>query len=140
VPPGYHVEKRAAMGLIGTGIGMAALGYVVGLGVAASHDFEGSLGWMTVPIVGPWPAVAGNRVYCGAQTVDAARHCLDDAYVRATTIAIVAVDGMVQATGVALLVAGLLSGNSELVRDDKVHVTAWQRPDGGVEWRLSGKF
>ena len=139
VPPGYHVEKRSATGLIGTGIGMTALGYIVGLGVGVDHHFEGSLGWLVVPIVGAWPAVAGNKITCQAETVDGAKRCLGDAYTQATTIAIVAVDGMVQATGVALLVAGLLSGHSELVRDD-VQVTARQRPEGGFDFGLSGRF
>lgn len=139
VPAGYHVEKRAASGLIGTGIGTVALGYVVGLGVAASHDFEGSLGWMAVPVLGAWPAVAGSHVSCNAQDVPAAKQCLSDAYNQATTIAIVAVDGMVQATGVVLLIAGLLSGRSELVRDD-LTLTARQRAEGGFDLGVHGRF
>jgi hypothetical protein len=139
VPPGYHVEHRAASGLIGTGIGTIALGYVVGLGVASSHDFDGSLGWMAVPVIGAWPAVAGSHVSCSAQDVPGAKQCLSDAYNQATTIAIVAVDGMVQATGVVLLVAGLLSGHSELVRDD-LQVSARQRPEGGFDIGVRGSF
>ena len=104
-----------------------------------SHDFDGSLGWMAVPVVGAWPAVAGSNVTCTAQDVPAAKKCLSDAYNQATTIAIVAVDGMVQATGVVLLVAGLLSGHSELVRDD-VQVSARQRPEGGFDLSLHGRF
>ena len=69
----------------------------------------------------------------------AAKQCLSDAYNQATTIAIVAVDGMVQATGVVLLVAGLLSGRSELVRDD-LHVSAQQRPEGGLNLTVHGRF
>jgi hypothetical protein len=140
VPPGYHVETRSAGGLIGTGIGMTALGYIVGLGVGVDHHFEGSLGWLVVPVVGAWPAVAGSKITCRAETVEAAKKCLDNAYTQATTIAIVAVDGMVQATGVALLVAGLLSGRSELVRDDQVRVSARRRPEGGFELGVFGRF
>ncbi|MFZ5896480.1 MAG: hypothetical protein ACOY0T_35830 [Myxococcota bacterium] len=139
IPPGYHVEKRAATGLIGTGLGMLAVGYVVGLGLAIDHDFEGGLGWMAVPVIGAWPAVAGSEVKCTAQDVPAAKQCLSEAYDQATTIAIVAVDGMVQATGVALLVAGLLSGRSELVRDD-LQVSARQRPEGGFDLGVRGSF
>ena len=139
VPAGYHVEHRAAGGLIGTGLATAAVGYVAGLGVAMSHDFDGSLGWMAVPVVGAWPAVAGSNVTCTAQDVPAAKKCLSDAYNQATTIAIVAVDGMVQATGVVLLVAGLLSGHSELVRDD-VQLSARQRPEGGFDLSVHGRF
>lgn len=139
IPAGYHVEHRAAGGLIGTGIATLAIGYAAGLGVATSHDFEGSLGWMAVPIIGAWPAVAGSEVKCTADDVPAAKKCLSDAYNQATTIAIVAVDGMVQATGVVLLVAGLLSGRSELVRDD-LHISARQRPEGGFDLGVYGRF
>ncbi len=139
VPAGYHVEERSASGLIITGAATVGVGYLVGLGVGIDHSFEGSLGWLAVPIVGAWPAIAGSKVHCSAETVDAAKKCLDNAYNQATTIAVVAVDGMVQVTGLVVLLAGLASGHSELVRDD-LQLSAHRRPDGGFELGVHGRF
>jgi hypothetical protein len=142
VPPGYHVEKRAASGLITTGALSLSAGYLTGLVIALDKGFDGSLGWMLLPVIGPWPAAAGRDVHCAAATVDEARTCLDSASKEATTIALVAVDGMVQATGLLLFFAGLASGQPELVRDDvsKVQVTARRRNDGGFELGVHGQF
>lgn len=142
IPPGYHVEKRPASGLIMTGAVALGVGYLAGLGVGLDKGFDGSLGWLALPVIGPWPAVTGRKVNCAAVTVDEARQCLDSASKEATTIALVAVDGMVQATGLLLLLAGLASGQPELVRDDvsKVQVTAGRRSDGGFELGLHGQF
>ena len=142
VPSGYHVEKRAATGLIVTGaLGLAA-GYLAGLAIALDQRFDDGLGWLALPVVGPWPAVAGRRVRCSASTVDEARRCLDSASAEAITIALLAVDGMVQTTGLLLLLGGLASGQPELVRDDlrNVQVTAKRRGDGGFELGLQGHF
>jgi hypothetical protein len=142
IPPGYHLETRAASGLIITGALTLGAGYALGLGIAANESFEGSLGWMVLPVFGAWPAMAGREIHCTAVTVDEARHCLDAASAEATTIALLAVDGMVQATGLIVFLAGLASGQSELVRDDvsPVQVKAGRRRDGGFELGLSGRF
>jgi hypothetical protein len=147
VPAGYHVESRPQTGLIVTGAVAIGVGYAVGLGVGVAHQFEGSLGWLAVPIAGAWPAIGGRKVECKTipldeSAVNEARKCLDNAYSEATTIAVIAVDGLVQTTGALLLLAGLLSGHSELVRDGArpVHVSARQRPEGGLELWVGGQF
>ena len=141
VPPGYHVESHGATGLIVTGAITLGLGYVVALGLGLDSSFSGSRGWLAVPVVGPWPAVGGEKITCVAETVPEARQCLDRASNTATTLALMAVDGMVQTTGLALLIAGLATRHSELVRDDlPVNVSARQRPEGGFDLGVSGRF
>lgn len=142
MPRGYHVEKRAASGLIVTGLLTLSTGYAVGLGIGLDRGFDGSLGWLAVPVLGAWPALAGRDIQCAAETVEQAKKCLYDASNEATTVALVAIDGMVQTTGLVLLLAGLASGHSELVRDGvgDVHVTAGRRREGGFELGLEGRF
>jgi hypothetical protein len=142
IPPGYHIEKRAASGLIITGALTLGAGYVIGLGIGLDKGFDGSLGWLLVPVVGAWPAVAGRKIQCLATTVDEAKACLDSASKEATTVALVAVDGMIQSTGFLLFLAGLASGHPELVRDGfgDVKVSAHRRREGGFELGLEGRF
>jgi len=142
VPRGYHIEKRAASGLIYTGALSLAAGYVIGLGIGIDKGFDGSLGWLLVPVVGAWPAVAGRKIQCVATTVEEAKACLDSASKEATTVALVAVDGMVQTTGFLILLAGLASGRPELVRDGfgDVKVSAKRRREGGFELGVEGRF
>jgi hypothetical protein len=142
VPPGYHIEKRPASGLILTGALTLAAGYVVGLGIGLDKGFDGSLGWLALPVFGAWPALAGRKISCVAVTVEEAKRCLDSASKEATTVALVAVDGMIQTTGFLILLAGLASGHPELVRDGfgEVHVTAGRRREGGFELGFEGRF
>ncbi len=142
IPEGYHVEQRPAKGLIWTGAATLGVGYVTALGVGLNKGFDGSLGWLALPVVGVWPAIAGRTFKCSAKDVDEARQCLRRANAEAITVAVVAVDGMIQTTGLLLLLAGWASGHSELVLDvaSPVQVNAWQRPEGGFQLDLSGKF
>jgi hypothetical protein len=143
IPNGYHLERRPATGLIVSGALTLGAGYIVGLGIGLDKGFDGSLGWLAVPVFGAWPAVAGREIHCTATTVDEAKACLDAASNEATTIALIAVDGMVQTTGFILFLAGLASGQPELVRDgfgENVKVTAGRRRDGGFDVGLKGRF
>jgi hypothetical protein len=142
IPTGYHVESRAATGLIATGLVTISAGYLVALGVGLDNDFDGSMAWLLLPVVGPWPAITGRKLTCGAITVDEARGCLDRAYREATTVAVIAVDGILQATGLVLWLAGIASSRDELVRDDvpAFQVSFRRRNEGGLDLGLRGQF
>jgi hypothetical protein len=141
IPRGYHVEHRPATGLLVTGGLALGAGYAIGLGIALSKSFDDGLGWMAVPLVGPWPAIKAQQVVCTATTVEEGHACFVAATNTGTTIALLAVDGMIQATGVLLLVAGLLSGEDELVRNSSaLKVTASRRHDGGFDLGVMGRF
>jgi len=139
VPAGYHVEERPAKGLLYTGAATLAAGYLGGLAIGLSRGFDGSLGWLAVPVVGVGPAIAGRKFKCTAADVSEARECLRRANTEATTVAGVAIDGMVQVTGLLLLIAGLASSQSELVLNAPVQVQAAQRP-GGFDLAVTGRF
>jgi len=55
---------------------------------------------------------------------------------------VLAVDGMIQATGLVILIAGLASSRDELVRDDasKFAFSARRRPEGGFDVGLQARF
>ncbi|WP_437739291.1 hypothetical protein WME73_27010 [Sorangium sp. So ce302] len=101
VPPGYHPETRVRKGLVISGsivFGTVYLFTAIGGGDAV---YRGSPGYaaLFVPCAGPFITLATTRQ--------------DDL----ETMALV-LDGLVQITGAALLVPGLLVPRRVLVRDD----------------------
>lgn len=116
--------------------------YAAAIGFAFSEDFENGTGWVVVPVAGPWAAMGSRSFSCRAQTVPEARKCFDGAYSEATTLAVFAVDGVVQAVGLALTIAGLSTRSVELVRNDieRLKVTASAGPDGRLQLGLRGAF
>lgn len=157
VPRGYHVERRPATGLLVTGGVTLGVGYLTALGIGLHHEFSDGMGWTALPVLGPWAAIGARDFDCNVSGIDdvdniddintettaeEAERCIRRAQSEAISIALLAVDGMIQATGAILLVAGLASGVDELVWDglDKVRVSARARPEGGGELRVFGKF
>ncbi|MFO7178789.1 MAG: hypothetical protein DIU78_008835 [Pseudomonadota bacterium] len=155
VPPGYRVETRPATGLLLTGGITLAAGYLVGLGVAQNHRFAGSMGWMAVPLVGPWGAIGGRTFQCeitgtkvssiddfdDVRTAEQAEACVRRAQREATTVAALAVDGMLQAIGAVVFVAGLASSTKELVWTGATGLRISARPrSGGFDLGVTGEF
>jgi hypothetical protein len=118
------------------------IAYAAALGLAMAEGFDNGTGWLAVPVVGPWGAVGSRRFRCTAETVTEARDCFDGAYDEATTIAVFAVDGVLQAVGLALTIAGVASRTHELVRNDasRFQVGAAPRPGGGFDLGVRGAF
>jgi hypothetical protein len=158
IPRGYHVEHRPATGLIVVGSVTLSLSYVVALGLGVHNSFDGGYGWTVVPVAGPWGAIGARDFKCKVNSTDfdvnnpgsidtgvtaaEAERCIKRAQTEAIDIAILAVDGMVQATGAALLLAGLASGVDELVWDGlkDVHVSVAPHPQGGGQIGIFGRF
>jgi hypothetical protein len=157
VPRGYHVERRPATGLLVTGGVTLGVGYLTALGIGLHHEFSDGMGWTVLPVVGPWAAIGAREFDCdvsgieGVDNIDdintettaqEAERCIRLAQSEAISIALLAVDGMIQATGAIFLVAGLASGVDELVWDGlgDVRLSARARPEGGGELRVFGKF
>ncbi len=127
---------------------------MVALGLGVHNSFDGGYGWTVVPVAGPWGAIGARDFKCKVNssnfdvndpssidtgvTAAEAERCIKRAQTEAIDIAILAVDGMVQATGAALLLAGLASGVDELVWDGlkDVHVSVGPRPEGGGPLRV----
>jgi hypothetical protein len=118
VPPGYRVETSGNSGLLIGGGLLFGIGYITGLVVASSEDFGNGTSWLAVPVIGPWAAIGARSFECSAATVETTRRCVNRAFDEVELITLIAVDGLVQATSVGLIIAGLASRKSELVRSD----------------------
>lgn len=140
IPPGYQIEKRSKRGLLITGGTLFGLAYGGSLVAAASDGSD--LGWLVVPIVGPFVTLFKQDLSCDADPNQPAmmeRTCSEQAFSSGRRVALLLVDGLVQVTGAALLLAGLTSSEQQLVREPGVVV----RPEVG--WgtygvRLNGSF
>jgi len=102
VPTGGKIEVTRAWSALGFGGALLGIGWVPSIVVAATSSIDANH-WLYVPVVGPWVAYA-TRDACAPATDP--RPCLNDAGERVALI----VDGIVQATGAALLMVGLPTG------------------------------
>lgn len=93
------------------------LGYIGAAGVAAVNDFDNGTGWLLAPVIGPWGAMGLRKLSCDPREFEQSA-CTEAAVDELTMFAFLAVDGLVQATGAALLLAGTLSRENWLVRSD----------------------
>lgn len=103
VPPGYHVESKMRKGLAITGLALLGGFWLVSCLVAGTVQDNSSSGseWtpLYIPVAGPFIAIGTLRSRNGG------------------TFALV-LDGIAQAGGLAMGIAGLASSQTQLVRDD----------------------
>jgi hypothetical protein len=99
-----------------------ALGYAVGLAGAATSGFGKGSAWLIAPVVGPFGALASRENPCPTETVMGHKvvreECIDNALDEALIVALLAMDGLVQATGLTLTIVGAVSRSRALVRTD----------------------
>lgn len=143
-PPGYRAETRSNRGLAWGGGVTLAIGYAAGLGYGFSRDFEGGLGALAVPVLGPWLALTKREFDCGKLgSVDDAQSCQDSTFREAQTFAVLGTVGLIQAVGGTLFLVGLLDRRQEWVREDvgvaNLGLRAVPLPGGGGA-QLSGTF
>ncbi len=148
VPPGYKVERRSANGLIIGGVASLLVGYVTAIAVGGGDDFKNGTGWVVLPVVGPWAAIGARSYHCDNSALDvlqaqkAANQCVRGAFNEVQTIAILSADAVVQATGAVLFLAGLASGEDQLVRTDLAGLQLTPRQVGrdGFGIGFDGRF
>jgi len=138
VPPGYQVVNKPASGLLTGGVVGMSISYGTAVIVGATQGFDNATGWLAVPIVGPWIAVA-ERDYeqCKTSTVQQARRCVSKAVGEVQYITFVAVDGVFQIASALIILAGAISSKDELIREDLVHVKVAPGQTGGVDWAVT---
>ncbi len=103
VPDGYRVEpSEADSAAITRTIGWISLGVGYGAAYASELSLPGQLGWLLAPVVGPWIKVA------------------DSSQERR---GLIAVDGLFQTVGAALVVGGIVASGEQLVRDAPTRVS-----------------
>jgi hypothetical protein len=115
-PDGYTLEERLKKGPVFAGSIVLGVPYVIGLSVASSNNFENETGWLVVPAIGPWIALA-TREDC---VPDDFNFCdEEDSAIRT----LLTLDGLMQTTGTILLIYGLASTSRRYVRNDVASFT-----------------
>jgi hypothetical protein len=115
IPAGYHLESRPRKGLVVAGPIIFGVPYFLSLSVAASSRFEPDH-WLYAPLVGPFLDLANRKEDCTASPGQFGTnyYCDDDS----TTRFFLMFDGLMQVSGMAMLVLGLALPQQLLVRDD----------------------
>jgi hypothetical protein len=116
IPPGYRLESSGGGGLIAAGLVMGGAVYGAGLIIAANAGFNNGTGWLVLPIIGPWAAIGARKIPCTSQTVNL--KCIDAAGDELRAVAYLTADGLFQAIGLTLLLAGGSARQHQLVRND----------------------
>lgn len=139
VPPGYTVVDRPATTLTTAGIVGLGVSYATAVIIGASQGFENGTGLLVIPIFGPYAAIGTREYQCEVDTVDAAKRCTAS---EVQVVTLVAVDGLIQTAAAIAAIAGLVSGEKELVRNDLVDVKVKPPVAGrdGWEFSLGGNF
>jgi hypothetical protein len=108
-----------------------------------SSDQPGQ-GWLAVPVVGPFGALLTQEVSCDDDQVlvsASAESCTRAVLDAARRSLLLLVDGLFQITGATLLVVGLSTGDSSLVRDGAPHSAGASSPtDRGVRLNVSTRL
>lgn len=109
IPEGYHLETHKNRKLVGIGAGLTGGAWIFSVVLASAIIGENNgndLGYgpLYVPIFGPFIALGTSNLDFG-----------NDGYVGAVLI----LDGLVQAGGTALFIAGMVKEVNVLVRDKK---------------------
>ena len=142
IPTGYKVEHRSANGLIAGGMATLLIAYGTAIAIGGGDNFDNGTSWVTVPVIGPWAAIGARSYHCDNDPLKA-QQCIRGAFNQVQTIAILSADAVVQATGLVLLIAGLASGQDELVRSDlatAIRVTPRAVGQGGLGVGFDGRF
>jgi hypothetical protein len=115
-PPGYELEEHTPSAPIVVGAMLLAVPYATGLGIAGAEGFANGSGWLAVPGLGPWLALA-SRENPSDTAKDAQEfnsdvgHCVAEPFVRGMLV----LDGVLQATGAIVLIVGANGSEKRLV-------------------------
>jgi hypothetical protein len=139
-PPGYHVEELPRSGLVVAGAIVFAVPYFFSAVSALSANSQNESGWLYVPVAGPWMTL-GRRTYsCNPdnnnQSTSQSLGCVADVFVVMGLI----FDGIVQATGASLILAGELATKPGLVRNDEALRVVPMRLGSGMGAGVVGGF
>jgi len=117
IPSGYHLESRPRKGLVVAGPIVFGVPYFLSLSVAASSRYTPDR-WLYLPIAGPFLDLAGRKEECSpngiSNNVATYYGCNDDSTARFFLM----FDGLMQVSGMTMLIFGLAMPQNVLVRDD----------------------
>ncbi|HEV8245286.1 MAG TPA: hypothetical protein VGP93_05945, partial [Polyangiaceae bacterium] len=113
IPQGYYLESGVRRGPVIAGSIVLAVPYVFGV---AFTDLDQERVWLIVPVIGPWVTMANTDYSCTTSPTSASYSFDCDTRRAGRTLLIL--DGLMQATGAALLIYGIASPRERLVRQD----------------------
>ncbi len=136
VPRGYILEEYHPRGLVIGGAVTLGVLYAISLSVASSNNFDTANGWLAVPVIGPFGWLAARKTpTCGTDPYTYT--CSDESSNRA----MVALDGMGQAAGAAMFIAGMAITRKRLLLVDQQEViVAPYASSSGSGLRIFGRF
>jgi hypothetical protein len=112
VPAGYHVETRPRKGLVVAGAIVFGSLYVISASVAGSSKRDGD-GFLLIPVFGPFIDLGQRGDSCNSN---------NNAFLCSSTDSSerfwLVFDGLGQAAGATMLIAGLVAQEKMLERDD----------------------
>jgi len=142
IPRGYHLEERSRRGLIIGGALTLGIPWMLGVTIASTDNFSNQSGWLVVPTLGPWITLATrNKDNCNYSVSSAgttSSNCYEDNSMRTLLI----LDGLTQAAGTIMLIAGMSSTKKVIVRDfvSNLHFTPAPIGKLGYGGVLTGQF
>jgi hypothetical protein len=116
-PPGYHFEERPRDGLVTAGYLLTLIPWGIGLLGASAASFRNESTWLGIPVLGPWMTIGRRDYVCGRGDRGAgdAMECVGEVFLVGAYI----FDGILQASGVTLLMVGYMVPKKVMVRDDQ---------------------
>jgi hypothetical protein len=135
---GYHLHEEPRRGLIVGGYILAGIPYGIVATAAMSADFKNATPYLLVPFLGPWLTLGRRRYSNCTKGIESSNEwgCAADTLV----VTFLAMDGLMQAGGGAMLLAGYLTTRKKLVRNN----TAWNVTpsliDSGYGLSVNGVF
>lgn len=137
IPPGFHLESRIRKAPFIAGLAVGGAGYVLG-GVAASIDgFDNQKGWLLIPVAGPWITLGRRDDSCPKDS--AGNCCTEPGCPGSFADVFLVLDGLMQATGAALVTFAVASPRRWAVRDVTTSLVILPRfQPGGFGLSLSG--
>jgi hypothetical protein len=140
VPAGYHVEDVPRSGLVKAGFIVTGIPYFFSVVAALTARTDNESGWLFVPFAGPWVTMGRRNYGCNPDannpSTEQSLTCVADVFVVMGLI----FDGVVQATGGALLLAGYVATKPGLVRNDDTLRVLPMRIGSGMGIGAAGDF
>ncbi len=124
VPNGYHTESRIRRGLVvGGAVTFGVMYLLTAFGASVANDLGGGANALYVPVLGPFIQMTNSDSSSGKF--------------------LLAIDGAAQAAGAAMLIYGIASPKTVLVRNDlgmTTHIVPMRMGNGGSGVGLMGTF
>jgi len=139
VPPGYHVEEHVRRGLVVGGALTLGIPWALSVVAATGANYSNQSGWLVVPALGPWITLAARKK-CDTNSDLSSAVCYSGADNSAQ--AMLVLDGITQAAGTIMLIAGLTATKKVVVRDFFGSLQFTPAPVGKLGYGavLSGEF